>query len=160
MDSSDLPLVRHLLTCWWPAWQPNCIIHIPAYEHWWDSSLGSQQVTRQTLYRLSYASSWSSHVSGSDPLKVWCGWAVACRIRQMSWSILSTTQQHPAGRALTSDWSADSFTMFILENVLVALWTDTLFVDQSEVTAIPAAWHRVQRTEHSVSFPAAKHLIQ
>ena len=24
MDSSDSPLVWHLLTSWWPAWQPSC----------------------------------------------------------------------------------------------------------------------------------------
>ena len=26
----------HLLTSWWPAWQPSRLFHLPA-RHWWDS---------------------------------------------------------------------------------------------------------------------------
>ena len=36
----DSPLLRHLLTSWWPAWQLSCLFHIPA-RHWWDSKLGA-----------------------------------------------------------------------------------------------------------------------
>ena len=32
----DSPLVQHLLTSWWPAWQLSHLFHIPA-RHWWDS---------------------------------------------------------------------------------------------------------------------------
>ena len=35
MDSSDSPPVWHLLTFWWPAWQPSHFIHVLAYKHWW-----------------------------------------------------------------------------------------------------------------------------
>ena len=40
MDSLD----SSLLTAWWPAWQPSCLIHILAhvYRHWWGSNPGSQ----------------------------------------------------------------------------------------------------------------------
>ena len=33
MDSSESPLIRHLLTSWWPAWQPTCLIHILVLTH-------------------------------------------------------------------------------------------------------------------------------
>ena len=36
----DSPLVWHLLTSWWPAWQLSCLFHIPA-RHWSDSKLGA-----------------------------------------------------------------------------------------------------------------------
>ena len=36
----DSPLVQHLPTSWWPAWQLSCLFHIPA-RHWWDSKLGA-----------------------------------------------------------------------------------------------------------------------
>ena len=36
----DLPLVRHLPTSWWPAWQPSRLFHIPA-RHWLESKPGA-----------------------------------------------------------------------------------------------------------------------
>ena len=36
----DSPLVRHLPTSWWPAWQPSRLFHIPA-RHWWDLKAGA-----------------------------------------------------------------------------------------------------------------------
>ena len=35
-DSSDSPLVRHLLTSWQPAWQPSYLIHVlvHVYRYW------------------------------------------------------------------------------------------------------------------------------
>ena len=36
----DSPLVWHLLTSWWPAWQLSHLFHIPA-RHWWDSKPGA-----------------------------------------------------------------------------------------------------------------------
>ena len=36
----DSPLVRHLPTSWWPAWQPGHLFHVPA-RHWWDSKVGA-----------------------------------------------------------------------------------------------------------------------
>ena len=36
----DLPLMWHLPTSWWPAWQPSHLFHIPA-RHWWDLKLGA-----------------------------------------------------------------------------------------------------------------------
>ena len=32
---TDSTLVRHLLTSWWPAWQPSLFIHVLAFKHWW-----------------------------------------------------------------------------------------------------------------------------
>ena len=59
----DSPLVWHLLTSWWPAWQPSHLFHIPA-RHWWDSKLGAIMLpltvwdqAGQMLYRLSYPGS-------------------------------------------------------------------------------------------------------
>ena len=36
----DSPLVQHLPTPWWPAWQPSHLFHIPA-RHWWNSKPGA-----------------------------------------------------------------------------------------------------------------------
>ena len=36
----DSPLVQHLPTSWWPAWQPSHLFHIPA-RHWWNSKPGA-----------------------------------------------------------------------------------------------------------------------
>ena len=43
MDSSDLPLVWHLLTSWWPAWWPSRGFLDPRTctcnkKHWWGSN--------------------------------------------------------------------------------------------------------------------------
>ena len=37
-DSSESPLVRHLLTSWQPVWQLSRFIHVLVYKHWWGSS--------------------------------------------------------------------------------------------------------------------------
>ena len=61
----DSPLVLHLPTSWWPAWQPSHLFHIPA-RHWWDSKPGAIMppitVWDQTLYRLSYPGSAAKEV--------------------------------------------------------------------------------------------------
>ena len=45
-----VPLVRHLLTSWWLAWQLSLLFHIPA-RHWWYSKPGTimPPLTRLTL---------------------------------------------------------------------------------------------------------------
>ena len=59
----DSPLVWHLLTSWWPAWQLSHLFHIPA-SRWCDSKpvaimppLTVWDQAGQTLYRLSYPGS-------------------------------------------------------------------------------------------------------
>ena len=50
MDSSDSPLVQHLLTSWQPAWQPSC------FNPWGSNPVSSvplpQCLTKETLYRM------------------------------------------------------------------------------------------------------------
>ena len=59
----DSPLVQHLLTSWWPAWQLSCLFYIPA-RYRWDSKPGAIMLpltvwdqAGPTLYRLSYPGS-------------------------------------------------------------------------------------------------------
>ena len=50
-DSSDSPLVRHLLTSWQPAWQLSCFIYILVYKHWWGSSLRSSMALPHNIWQ-------------------------------------------------------------------------------------------------------------
>ena len=63
----DSPVVWHLPTSWWLAWQLSHLFHIPV-RHWWDSKPGAimplltvWDQAGQTLYRPSYP--YSAHFS-------------------------------------------------------------------------------------------------
>ena len=36
---------------------------------------------------------------------------------------------HPAGRALNSDWSLNSFIMVVYDNLLAVLWTENILTE-------------------------------
>ena len=69
MDSSDSPLVQHLLTSWWLVWQPSCFIYVLAYNHWWSLNLGSSVPLPHNMWQDRRSTDWAT--PAQLPYMIW-----------------------------------------------------------------------------------------
>ena len=69
MDSSDSPLVGHLLTSWQP--EPFWSTYLHMYKHWWGSSLGLSMPLPNSMWHSTLLSFNVCKLSGGDTQRWW-----------------------------------------------------------------------------------------